>query len=105
MTKADRITRLFPVAELQALGIPNAMPKGSAVLDRTVSTGRLHEKHQLLFRVPGEPTVWSVNYAIPLTDREASPFREDPVTATAMELRAVMVKRWRPVDAAPTEAG
>ncbi|MFC1410367.1 hypothetical protein ACEZCY_13985 [Streptacidiphilus sp. N1-12] len=94
-----RRTRQFTIAELEALGMPNNLPKGMVIMDRIVSTGRLHEKHQLVFRLEG--VVWSVYYAVAVHGSAVPPFREDPVTATAMELRTVAVRRWRPIEFVP----
>lgn len=86
------ITRTFTVAELKELDVTVMLP----LHDEIIEADDGMTLHSLVFELDGR--AWEVTYRH--HDMEGVYWDDDPVTATAVEQREVIVTKWLPVEEA-----
>ena len=92
-------TRIFTREELDELGLPDDGPE--VVSDRMVLHKRWSVKHELIFRLPDQPTdrAWMAYYFVAATESQEQDKWDGAKTVTATEVALVerTVKVWEPV--------
>jgi len=94
------ITRTFTVQELDALGLPDKLPKDRVLLDEFFQEYRWEIENRLVFRSPDDEQIYEIYYRTPSTEMGEG---EDPwndassVDATLVEQRTLFRQDWRPV--------
>ncbi len=93
------LVRSFTRQELDALGLPGALPKDRVLLNEITTTTRWSEVWRLVFRAPDDEQAYEIYYERPSTEYQEGldPWNDEAtVEATLVEQRTIFRSEWRP---------